>query len=275
MSHRTYRHVDTPVPYMGLTWRQWLLIVCCAALAIGIVDLLHPPTPIALWLATVLMAGPVTVSYFTTGATVRVTTQLLDVTRWLIEARELPAPTTVERVQARGFMVANGERLPTRPSVKRARPSASSSDVVGLEALASDGVGVCSSGAFVRWLEVTPINPLIHDSDSAEIIAKGFEQVMARLPDDRQHLQLLAHATPVALDAVLNAERSVTDAAVAKARFEGRGDLAVALERLGLARGAVNTDTCSGARSDGASLLRRLSVDATKKCNSHAPLPSG
>lgn len=110
MSHRTYQHVDTSVPYLGLTWRQWLLIVCCAALAIGVVDLLHPPTPIALWLGTVLIAGPVTVSYFTSGATVSVATQLVDYVRGTLEPRELPPARDIERVRVRGFMVSDSPR---------------------------------------------------------------------------------------------------------------------------------------------------------------------
>ncbi len=244
MSHRTYQHVDTSVPYLGLTWRQWLLVVACAALAVGVIDLLHPPTPVSLWLGTVLIAGPVTVSYFTTGATVSVATQLVDLVRWMFEPRELPAAESVEHVRVRGFMVSDtpkrrlrlrAPRLPRRRR-GRGRPSASSGDLLGLEALAADGTGVLSCGAIVRWLEVTsPVNPLIHDSDGAEGIASGFEQVMARLPDDRQGLQLIAQATPLAVDALLEGERNVTRAAAEKARIEGRDELARALERLGVA----------------------------------------
>ena len=106
MSHRTYRHVDTPVPYLGLTWRQWLLIVSCAALALAVIDLLHPPTPIALWLGTVLLTGPVAVSYFTSGASVSFGRMLLDHARWLLAPRELAPSRAVEHVRARGFMVA-------------------------------------------------------------------------------------------------------------------------------------------------------------------------
>jgi hypothetical protein len=116
VSHRTYRHVDTPVPYLGLTWRQWLLVVSCAALAVGVIDLLHPPTPIALWLGTVLLTAPVAVSYFTTGATVSFGRLLLDHARWRLAPRELPAASRVEHVRARGFMVAAAPRRALWPS---------------------------------------------------------------------------------------------------------------------------------------------------------------
>ena len=110
MSHCTYRHVDTPVPYLGLTWRQWLLIVGCAGLALGVIHILRPPTPIALWLGTVLLTAPVTVSYFTTGASVSLGQLLVDHARWRLAPRELPAASRVQRIRARGFMVGAAPR---------------------------------------------------------------------------------------------------------------------------------------------------------------------
>jgi hypothetical protein len=238
VSHRTYRHVDTPVPYMGLTWRQWLLIVGCAAVALGVIDLLHPPTPIALWLGTVLLTAPVAVSYFTSGATVSFGRVLLDHAQWVLAARELPASRHVAHVRARGFMVAARARglrprIPRR--ARRTRGCPSSGDLLGLEALSAEGVGVLQSGALVRWIEVSPVNPLIHDTDGAEHIARAFTSIAARLPDDRQSLQLVAQATPLAIDALLAAEREACHSAVQDARSKGWGKLAVAIERLGLA----------------------------------------
>jgi hypothetical protein len=87
-----------------------LLIVGCAALALGVIHILHPPTPIALWLGTVLLTAPVTVSYFTTGATVSLGRLLLDHSRYLTAPRELPAARDVEHVRARGFIVAAAPR---------------------------------------------------------------------------------------------------------------------------------------------------------------------
>jgi hypothetical protein len=101
---------------LGLAWRQWLLVVSCAALAVGVIDLLHPPTPIALWLGTVLLTAPVAVSYFTTGATVSFGRLLLDHARWRLAPRELPAASRVEHVRARGFMVAAAPRRALWPS---------------------------------------------------------------------------------------------------------------------------------------------------------------
>jgi TraG P-loop domain len=236
VSHRTYRHVDTPVPYLGLTWRQWLLIVGCAALALGVIHILHPPTPVALWLGTVLLTAPVTVSYFTTGATVSVGRLLLDHARWRLMPRELPAASQVEHVRARGFMVATAPRraLPGRPYTDRATPS--SGDLLPLEALSREGVGVLASGALVRWIEVSPVNPLIYDNDGAERISRAFTSMAARLPDQRQSLQLLAQATPLPIETVLASERENCHSAAQNARSRGWDDLGVAIERLGLAQ---------------------------------------
>jgi TraG P-loop domain len=223
---------------MGLTWRQWLLIVSCAALALGVIDLLHPPTPIALWLGTVLLTAPVAVSYFTTGATVSFGRALLDHAQWVLAPRELPASRHVARVRARGFVVGAPSRA-LRPQVPwwahRTRACPSSGDLLGLEALSAEGVGVLGSGALVRWIEVSPVNPLIHDAYEAEHIARAFTSIAARLPDDRQSLELVAQATPLAIDALLAAEREACHSAVQDARSKGWGKLAVAIERLGLA----------------------------------------
>jgi type IV secretory system conjugative DNA transfer VirD4/TraG family protein len=240
LSHRTYRHVDTPVAYLGLTWRQWLLIVACAAVALGVIDLLHPPTPIALWLGTVLLTAPVAVSYFTSGGAVGFGRLVLDHLRWALAPRELPPAASVEPVRARGFMVsasppARGRAgSAVRASSARARPS--SADLLPLEALSVDGVGVLRSGALVRWLEVSPVNPLIQGTDGAEAISRAFNSIAARLPDDRQSLQLIAQATPLPVDAILAAEREDCDAAAEDARAQGWETLGVAIERLGLAQ---------------------------------------
>lgn len=117
MSHRTYRHLDTPVPYLGLSWRAWLLIVCCAAFALGVIDLLHPPTPLALWLGTVLVAGPAILSYFTSTASVSLGGLLLDHARWLLAPRQLPAAHTVPRPRAHGFIL--GDAPLRRPWERR------------------------------------------------------------------------------------------------------------------------------------------------------------
>ncbi len=248
---------------MGLTWRQWLLIVGCAALALGVIDLLHPPTPIALWLGTVLLTAPVAVSYFTSGATVSFGRALLDHAQWVLAPRELPASRHVARVRARGFVVgapARGFRLRIPRRVRRTRACPSSGDLLPLEALSAEGVGVLGSGVLVRWIEVSPVNPLIHDTDGAEHIARAFTSIAGRLPDDRQSLELIAQATPLAIDALLAAEREACHSAVQDARSKGCGKLAVAIERLGLAAGTVDPHSKPGARSARYAVLRRRPV---------------
>jgi hypothetical protein len=228
VSHPTYRHLDTPIPYMGLTWRQWLLVVCCAALAIGVIDLLHPPTPVALWLATVLICGPATVLYFTTSASTPLATQVADLARWLVGPRQLPAP-------AEAAMPAKASAGARALILAGRRKQASGGDLLGLQALTEEGIGVLNSGALVRWLEVSPVNPLVHTDEQAQALTEGFQCVLARLGDQRHSLQLLAHARPLPVEEIASHERRVTKAVAAGARAEGRGELAGALERLGLA----------------------------------------
>ena len=130
-----------------------------------------------------------------------------------------------------------GRRQRSRaPRRGRARACPSSGDLLPLEALAADGVGVLHSGALVRWIEVSPVNPLIHDSEGAEGISRAFTSIAARLPDDRQSLQLIAQATPLPVEAILAAERADCHSAADDARSRSSEELAVAVERLGLAQ---------------------------------------
>jgi hypothetical protein len=118
---------------------------------------------------------------------------------------------------------------------RKDRPTASSGDLLPLEALSAEGVAVLTSGALVRWIEVSPVNPLIYDSDGAEGVARAFTSIAARLPDERHSLELVAQATPLPIDAVLAAEREDCYSAAHDARSRDLGDLAVAIERLGIA----------------------------------------
>jgi hypothetical protein len=119
---------------------------------------------------------------------------------------------------------------------RKDRPAPSSGDLLPLEALSAEGVGVLGSGALVRWIEVSPVNPMIYDSDGAEGISRAFTSIAARLPDERQSLELIAQATPLPIDAVLAGEREDCHSAADDARSRGLEDLAVAIERLGIAQ---------------------------------------
>jgi len=66
-------------------------------------------------------------------------------------------------------------------------------------------------------------------------ISRAFTSIAARLPDERQSLELIAQATPLPIDAVLAAEREDCHSAAHDARSRGLEDLAVAIERLGIA----------------------------------------
>jgi hypothetical protein len=116
------------------------------------------------------------------------------------------------------------------------RATPSSGDLLPLEALSAEGVGVLASGALVRWIEVSPVNPLIYDTEGAEGVSRAFTSIAARLPDERQSLELIAQATPLPIEAVLAGEREDCHAAADDARSRGHGELGVAIERLGIAQ---------------------------------------
>jgi hypothetical protein len=78
---------------------------------------------------------------------------------------------------------------------RRSTP-ATSADLLPITALTADGLAVLESGAYVRWIEVSPANPLIQDPEGVAALSRAFAQVAGRLGAE-QRLQLVAHATPL------------------------------------------------------------------------------
>ena len=112
MTHRTYRHLDSPVRLFGLTWGQWVLVVGCVALAWAVVNVLHPPTEVSLWLGTVLIGSPLALTYLSGDGSATLATQLVDVVRWTRRARRLPAPADAAALRATPLRIAD-EQLTT------------------------------------------------------------------------------------------------------------------------------------------------------------------
>jgi len=127
---------------------------------------------------------------------------VLDHLRWVLESRELPSPTCRHEHPARrlhGGRRSFAPRVVARAvcrAVVRLAPGRVRT-LLSLQALSSEGVGALRNGALVRWLEVSPINPLIYDAEGAETIARAFTSIVGRLPDDRQSIQLVAQASPL------------------------------------------------------------------------------
>ena len=108
----------------------------------------------------------------------------------------------------------------TAPKTRRRRgdsePRAAgyAGDFLGIEALSQDGLLIRSDGAFVRYLEVIPNNPLVMDEEGCQRMTRGFTQLLQRVGADMS-VQAYVQATPVALDELLARSRAQTDAATA------------------------------------------------------------
>ncbi len=94
----------------------------------------------------------------------------------------------------------------------RAREHRRAGELLPIEALTHDGLLIRSDGAFVRYLEVVPSNPLVLDPDGCARMTRGFTELLTRLPAGFS-VQCYAQATPVSLDDLLARGRAETDAA--------------------------------------------------------------
>jgi TraG P-loop domain len=109
------------------------------------------------------------------------------------------------------------------------------SDLLGLAAIEPDGLLVREDGAYVRYLEVGAVNPLVLDQAEGERVSAAFGQVAARLPD-RQSLQLYVQGTPLELEEILADETHRCEQAAGAAEDIGEHERATAIRRLGIAQ---------------------------------------
>jgi DNA helicase HerA-like ATPase len=114
------------------------------------------------------------------------------------------------------------------------RRSRSAADLLGIGAIAPDGLQVTDDGAYVRYLECGAVNPLVMEAAAAERISAAFAQIAARLPD-RQSLQLYLQAAPLELEELLAEESRGCEQAAGAARDVGHEQRAGAIRGLGAA----------------------------------------
>jgi DNA helicase HerA-like ATPase len=110
-----------------------------------------------------------------------------------------------------------------------------SADLLRVAAISLDGLLVREDGAYVRYLEVGVVNPLVLDQAEGERVSAAFGQLAARLPD-RQSLQLYVQGTPLALEEILAEETFRCEQAAGAAEDIGEHDRARAIRRLGVAQ---------------------------------------
>lgn len=114
----------------------------------------------------------------------------------------------------------------------RARASAGAAGLLGVAAIAPDGLLIRSDGTHVRYLQSEVVNPLVLDAEEAEVISAAFAQIAARL-GDRQTLQLYVQASPPELEELLAEESHRCEQAAGAAHDAGEHELAEAIRRLG------------------------------------------
>jgi hypothetical protein len=102
----------------------------------------------------------------------------------------------------------------TRVARARAREDRHAGDLLPIEALTYDGLLIRSDGAYVRYLEVVPTNPLVLDPDGCARMTRGFTELLTRVPAGLS-VQCYAQATPVSLEDLIARSRAETDAATA------------------------------------------------------------
>jgi hypothetical protein len=108
------------------------------------------------------------------------------------------------------------------------RTGAWAGDLFPVAAIDTDGLLLREDGAYVRFVETSVVNALVLDEGEAERISVSFGQLAARLTN-HQALQLYVQASPLALEALVEAESQRTRAAAAQvdaARAQAMGELA-------------------------------------------------
>jgi hypothetical protein len=204
--HRTFRSLDQPPKLVGFTIRQWAALIADTSLVLGVVYLAHLPAKAAITLIVFTVGLPAALAYVSETGGVHLGVLLRDLMSWRTGPRDL------------------------RPGAAKGSAAA----LLGAAAIEPDGLLIRDDGSHVRYLEVTPVNPLVLEPAEAERVSAAFAQVAARLPD-RQSLQLYVQATPLQLEEILAVETHRCEQAAGAAQDSGQNQRANAIRALGIA----------------------------------------
>ena len=94
--------------------------------------------------------------------------------------------------------------------------TARAGELLPVSALTTDGLLIRDDGAFVRYIELRPGNPLVLDDEGCDRMTRGYTELLLRVPPGMP-IQLYAQATPVALEGLVQDARAATHAALAGA----------------------------------------------------------
>src|SRR5207245_760809 len=112
------------------------------------------------------------------------------------------------------------------PAMTRAGRSAAS--LLGVAAIEAEGLLISQDGAYVRYLEVSAVNPLALEQVECERVSAAFAGVAARLPDG-ESLQLYVQARTLALEELLADESHRCEQAAGVAQDAGEAAQAQAV----------------------------------------------
>jgi hypothetical protein len=206
MIHRTFRSLDQPPKLVGFTIRQWALLIADTTLVLGVVYVAGLPVKAAITLMVFAVGLPAALAYVSETGGIQLGQLLRDLLRWRV------GPRNLEPGAAKGSAAA----------------------LLGVKAVREDGLLVRDDGVLVRYLEVSPVTPLVLEPAQAERISAAFAQVTARLPDGHS-LQLCAQATPLELEEILAVEMHRSEQAAGAAHDEMADGRAKAIRALGIA----------------------------------------
>jgi hypothetical protein len=204
--HRTFRSLDQPPKLVGFTIRQWAALIADTALVLAVVYTAGLPAKAAITLVVFTVGLPAALTYVSETGGIQLGQLLRDVVRWRTSPHTLPTD-----------------------AAKHA-----ASTLLGVAAIQPDGLLIRDDGAYVRYLEVTPVNPLMLEPAQAERVSAAFAQVAARVPDG-QSLQLYVQATPLALEEILAVGTHCCEQAAGAAHDTGEHGRAKAIRALGIA----------------------------------------
>jgi TraG P-loop domain len=204
--HRTFRSLDQAPKLVGFTIMQWAGLIADTALVLGIVYLAGLPVKAAITLIVFTVGLPAALTYVSESGGIQIAPLLGDLIRWRT------GPRNLQPGAAEGFANA----------------------LLGVTAIQPDGLLITENGTYLRYLEVTPVNPLVLEPAEAERVSAAFAQVAARLPD-RQSLQLYVQATPLALEEILALETHRCEQAAGAAHDRDERERAKAIRALGIA----------------------------------------
>lgn len=204
--HRTFRSLDQPPKLVGFTIRQWAALIADATLVLGVVYVAGLPVKAGITLVVFTVGLPAALAYVSETGGIQLGLLLRDIIRWRVRPRTLA------------------------PGAHKSSAGA----LLGVAVIQPDGLLVRDDGSHLRYLEVTPVNPLALEPAQAERVSAAFAQVAARLPDG-QSLQLYVQATPLALEEILALETHRSEQAAGAAQDTGEPGRAKAIRALGIA----------------------------------------